>query len=108
RAKTRLTHQAPFVDLQRPAYRNADRQRLAARSPRGFNSLLYQTGDSRKGLVERARGFGRYLFALQNLGLRGAFNDRSFRSPNIQTDDRLTHRQALSSHSQSKKSKGEI
>src|SRR5262249_35603663 len=81
-----------FGDLQRPADRNADRERLAARSSRGFNRLLYQTGDSRKCLVERARGFGRDLFAPQNLGLRGAFNDRRLRSPDIQTDDRLTHK----------------
>src|SRR5215475_8797069 len=84
----RRIDQDAFGDLQRPAYRNADRERLPARSPRGFNRLLYQTGDSRKGLVERARGFGSDLLALQNLGLRGAFDDRSFRSPDVQTDDR--------------------
>src|SRR5215475_13555560 len=71
----RRIDQDAFGDLQRPAYRNADRERLATRLPRGFNRFLYQTGDSRKGLVERSRGFGRNLFAPKNLGIRGAFNN---------------------------------
>src|SRR5262245_9367881 len=88
----RRIDQEAFGDLQRPAYRNADRERLAARSPSEFNRLLYQTGDSREGLVERLIGFGRDLFALQNLGARGAFNDRRLRPPDVQTDDRSTLR----------------
>src|SRR5215813_10897860 len=88
----RRIDQDAFGDLQRPACRNADRQRLAARSPRGFNRFLYQTGDSRKGIVERSGGFGRDLFALQNLGARRAFNDRRLRPPNVQADDRLIHK----------------
>src|SRR5262245_22277315 len=88
----RRIDQDAFGDLQRPADRNADRQRLAARSPRGFNRLLYHSGDSRKGLVERARRFGGDLFALQNPGPRGAFNDRRLRPPNVQADDCLIHK----------------
>src|SRR5262245_25962740 len=40
----------------------------------------------REGLVKWARGFGRDLFALQNLGLRGAFNDRRLCSSDVQAD----------------------
>src|SRR5262245_33144133 len=49
----RRIDQYAFGDLQRPAYRNADRERIAARSPRGFDRFLCQSYDSRKGLVER-------------------------------------------------------
>src|SRR4030095_5774472 len=53
---------------------------------------LYQTCDSRESIVERSGGFGRDLFALQNLGAPGAFNDRRLRPPNVQADDRLIHK----------------
>src|SRR5262245_437292 len=87
----RWIDQDAFGDLKRPADRNAGRDGFAARLPRGLKRFLYQAGDSRKGLVERSRGFGRNLFALQNLGLRGAFNDRCLCSPNVQADNRPTH-----------------
>src|SRR5262249_6843925 len=60
----RRIDQDAFGDLQRPAYRNADRERLASRAQRGFNSFLYQNGDSREGLVERSGGFGVVLAAV--------------------------------------------